>query len=116
MTVNITWQGIPEMQRRMGVYGDKVIAAAATVAEYYAPILEEYAKTNAPWTDQTANARQSLHTFTEVAEDVVTLYLSHGVEYGIWLEVRWAGKYSIIWPTIEAHLPEISKMLQEIFA
>lgn len=114
--MSIQWTGIREMQAALDRYGDKVIAAVEQVAIYLEPVLEGYAKENARWTDQTGNARQSLHTWHEVANDIVTLYIGHGVEYGIWLEVRWAGRYSIIWPTIEAHLNPIYELLQGIFA
>ncbi|MDQ7034353.1 MAG: hypothetical protein Q9P01_05810, partial [Anaerolineae bacterium] len=58
-----------------------------------------------------------LHAWVdELSNDTVRLYLSHGlVDYGIYLETKYAGRYAIIWPTIQRHLPEIQKMLQEIF-
>jgi hypothetical protein len=37
----------------------------------------------------------------------MTLTLQHTVEYGIWLEIRWGGRYAIIVPTIEQLGPEI---------
>jgi len=104
------------INRGLEQYMARVSVAIRRVAEYYAPILENYAKTNAPWTDRTANARQSLHTFVEeLSRNVVALYLSHGMNYGIHLETRYAGRYAIIWPTIEAHLPVIRRTLQGIF-
>ena len=35
--------------------------------------------------------------------DHFTIFLGHGanVHYGIWLEVRWGGRFAIIVPTIE---------------
>lgn len=113
--MTIQWFGIAAMQNNLDRYGDKVIAAVEQVAIYLEPILEGYAKTEARWTDRTGNARQSLHTWHDVANDIVTVYIGHGVEYGIWLEVRWAGRYSIIWPTIEAHLVPIARLLDGIF-
>lgn len=107
---------LSEINRGLDQYMARVRVAIRRVAEYYAPILESYAKTNAPWTDRTANARQSLHTFVEeLSRNAVALYLSHGMNYGIHLETRYAGKYAIIWPTIAAHLPAIRQMLQRIF-
>lgn len=114
--VQLKWTGINEMLAAMDAYADKVEHAVKMVADYWAPVMEAYAKENAPWTDRTANARQGLRAFTEqLSQDTVVLYLTHGVEYGIHLEVRNSGENSIIWPTIEAHLPQIEKMLQEIF-
>ncbi|MBL8162459.1 MAG: hypothetical protein JNJ61_10775 [Anaerolineae bacterium] len=105
------------MQLNIRLWGQQAEFAAQQVLLYFQPIIETYAKQNAPWTDRTANARQSLHADVEViAGQAVILYLSHGVSYGIYLEVAFAGRYAIIWPTIEAHLPQVAKMLQEIFS
>lgn len=96
-------------------YGRAVQAAVVRLAEYWAAILERAAKDDAPWTDRTANARQGLHTFVqELANDTVILYLAHGVDYGVYLETKYAGRYAIIWPTIFNHLPQITRMLQSI--
>lgn len=115
--MGLNWTGDDEIERNMDAYRGKVMAAVTAVARYWQAVFEDYAKTNAPWTDQTANARQTLHAWVnEVpAQSIVELYLSHGVEYGLWLEVRFAGKYAIIWPTIRTHLEEIKRMLQGIF-
>lgn len=113
----VDWGGTDRVvAQNMTAYGGKVIEAIEAVAKYFEPILESYAKQNAPWTDRTANARQSLHSFSQrLGNEAVELYLSHGVQYGIYLETRWSGKYAIIWPTLEAHIPQIRSMLQGIF-
>jgi hypothetical protein len=116
MSSRVEWTGDQQVKRNMAIYGMKVKQAVVAVANYFAPILETYSKQNAGWEDRTGNARQSLHAFVQVlSNDVVELYLAHGVFYGLFLEVRWSGKYSIIWPTLQAHLEDIRKMLQEIF-
>lgn len=114
--MTIEWTGLEEMKRHMDAYADKVLEAVHAVASYWQPVIESYAKDHANWTDRTGNARQSLHSFVQdVSNDAVELYLSHGRDYGIWLEVRWSGKYAIIWPTLSAHLPQIHAMLEGIF-
>lgn len=111
------WRGLEQMSARLDAYGQQVLTAVQMIAGYWAGVFEAYAKENAPWTDRTSNARQGLHTFTqELGKETVAVYLAHQMEYGKWLEVRWAGKYAIIWPTIEAHLPEIERMLKEVFS
>jgi hypothetical protein len=113
----VRWEGVQDFNQGFTDYERRVNQAVYQVAQYWQAIFEAYAKENAPWQDQTANARQSLHSFIEeLSGDTVRLYLSHGVEYGVWLEVRWQGKYAIIWPTIERHLEEIRLMLQRIFS
>ena len=113
----IEWNGTDQrMIEALDRYERAVIEAVKQVAQYITPILEGYAKTNARWNDQTGNARQSLHAFFEErAQDIVDIYLSHGVFYGVYLETRWAGKYQILWDTISAHLEPIREMLQGIF-
>lgn len=44
------------------------------------------AKINAPWKDITPHARQAIHGGVEVVNSDYTIYLSHGVEYGTYLE------------------------------
>ena len=107
---NTLIQGLEEYQR-------KVMYAIEQVALYWGPVMETAAKQDAPWTDRTANARQSLHyeVVPDLSRDIVELYLAHGMEYGLWLEVRWAGKYQILWPTISEHLTPIKQMLDGIF-
>lgn len=117
MATQVRWRGVSNVRSAMDVYADKVFNAIVQVGNYWAAVVETYAKQNAPWTDRSGNARQALHAFVvEVpAEQLVHLYLSHGVEYGLWLEIRWQGRYAIIWPTLRAHLAQIAEMLREIF-
>lgn len=116
MTMN--WVGDQNVLRNMDAYADKVYQVQRQIAHYWAGVMEAYAKENAPWTDQTANARQALHAFVEesTSNESISIFLSHGVDYGLWLEVRWAGEYAILWPTIEEHIPQIRRMLQEVFS
>jgi hypothetical protein len=62
-----------------------------------------YAKQNAPWTDRTGNARAGLFAKTNVLDGANSfeLVVAHSVHYGIWLEVRFSGKYAIIQPTVD---------------
>lgn len=123
----IDWSGLPQMDARLLAYAGKVQEAIVRIAEYFAPILENHAKENAPWTDRTANARQSLRAYIgtdapagypssqQLAKEVVELFLSHGVYYGIFLETRFAGQFAIIYPTLQEHAPAVQKMLREVF-
>lgn len=76
------------------------------VLRFHEPNLAATAKTKAPWEDQTGNARNGLAAVTRVeGPDEYSLTLYGSVKYQIWLEVRWAGKYAIIMPTIRAYAP-----------
>lgn len=112
----VEWSGLDDMIRRMDDYTRKVQVALVQVANYWKAVFETYAKQNAPWTDRTGNARATLHGWVnELSQDTVELYLSHGVEYGVALETKYAGRFQIVWPTIQAHLEAIRRMLQGIF-
>lgn len=66
--------------------------------------VQDAARKGAPWNDRTGNARNGLFADYNGSLDgdrhVIRLY--HTVPYGIWLEIRWAGKYAIIVPTIQS--------------
>lgn len=85
----------------------KLLAMIDATMEYWAPRVESDMKTNAPWIDQTGNARNGLaaRAFRDKQNAGIVLY--HQVPYGIWLEVAHGGKYAIINPTIEADGPMV---------
>ena len=87
----------------VGLYGDTV-----------AKKLEASAKANRPWTDRTGRARQSLNSDSKWVGSKVRVSLSHGVDYGIWLELCNEGKYSIIMPTINKEGPAVMEGLKKI--
>lgn len=69
--------------------------------------MESYAKAHRPWTDRTSQARTRLKGDVQHEErDKWTIGLSHGVDYGIWLEFAHERKYAIIQPTIQLKSPE----------
>lgn len=76
-------------------------------AAEFAQDLLDYAKNNAPWQDQTGDARAGLETEVTLYNDNLMIDLFHTVEYGIWLEIRWGGRYAIIIPTIETMGPKL---------
>lgn len=88
--------------------------AISTVMAYYEPQIENHAKINAPWTDQTTNARNGLIARSGKTANEYWIVLAHQVPYGIYLETRWAGKYAIIQPTLEVYGPKIMNTLEGI--
>jgi hypothetical protein len=63
---------------------------------------QAYARTNAPWTDRTGNARNGLVGAAFKGSNSFGIIIAGTVSYQIWLEVRWSGRYAIIRPTVEA--------------
>lgn len=82
-----------------------------TTMSYYAPQVANYAKSNAPWTDQTSNARNGLTAQAGRDGDTHFITLAHRVDYGIYLETRWGGRYAIINETIQAMMGPIMQTL-----
>jgi hypothetical protein len=90
----------------------KVDEAVAKTVAYFRPTVEGYARINAKWTDQTGNARQGLRATEEHIPRVRhSIVLSHSVPYGIWLEVRFEGRYAVIEPTIRVQGPLVMATL-----
>ena len=95
--------------------GPKKVQQAAWIAvSSMAPEVENYAKMNAPWTDRTGNARNGLAARPFRDAQAVGVMIYHQVSYGIWLEVRWSGRYAIINPTIDEMGPVVMKRFNRI--
>lgn len=80
-------------------------AAIVAAAEYTAPQIESFMRSEARWTDRTGNARNGLRTKVYVSNDKVSIVAYHSVPYGPYLELRWGGKYGIILDAIAAGGP-----------
>lgn len=108
----VIWSNIPQFTANFGRYGERLIDALARTANGLAQQFQEEAKANAPWNDITGAARRGLVGHVQVNGYIVTIVLSHTVEYGIWLEIRWEGKYAIIMPTLEANFSHVMTTIQ----
>ena len=80
-------------------------AAIYAAAQYVAPQIESFMRTEATWTDRTGNARNGLKARVFSNTKKVSIVLYHSVPYGPYLEVRWGGKYGIIMPALAAGGP-----------
>lgn len=95
-------------------YTKAIFQSGRRVAYDQAEAMEQYAKANAPWTDRTGDARERLHATVEETGPIGTIVLSHGVEYGLWLEISNSGRFSIIPETIDVFGPQIMRSLQNM--
>lgn len=73
----------------------------------------DFAKEQASWGDRTGDARAGLDTDVSQEGEVIVWTLFHTVEYGIWLEVRWNGKYAVIMPTLELYADRLGNNMDE---
>lgn len=81
-----------------------------------APKVQDYARSNAPWTDRTSNARNGLFARYSKSGDTRTITVYHTVPYGVWLEVRHSGKYAIIVPTVDNESKRIMASAAKLLA
>ena len=98
-------------------FGPKVDKVVAETVEFFSPRVEGVARQNAPWEDQTGNARNGLRTST-FHEPLIRhgIALSHSMPYGIWLETRFEGRYAIIAPTVREQGMEVMNTLRGILS
>lgn len=89
------------VQANMSSFRSKMEAAVQLLAQNGAQKMEQYAKENRPWKDQTGNARQRLKGSWEKTSDGYKVQIAHGVSYGVWLEFAHERRYAILMPTVE---------------
>lgn len=96
------------------------IAATIMAIQPLAGEAEGYMKVNAPWNNITRNARNSLTGQVTVANSPtktrIALTLSHGVDYGVWLELKNAGKFAIVRPTALLYRQRVREAWKRIWS
>lgn len=94
----------------------RIHTAIWSAMEYQAMRSRNFMRSNASWTDRTANARNGLDAIpSREGTNGYVITLTHGVPYGIWLEVRWSGRYGIIPESVRQGGQELMGMLTTLF-
>lgn len=91
-------------------------AGLTAVMKMSAGRVQSDARANAPWQDQTGNARNGLMAKDYRETNAFGVVLYHTMPYGIWLETRWSGRYQIINPTIQSHGPQVMSLVNKLLA
>jgi hypothetical protein len=95
------------------------IGATIMAIQALAGPAESDMKTNAPWRDRTSAARNSLNARAEIRNTPtatsVSLRLAHGVQYGVWLELKNAGRYAIVRPTAAFYRSRVQQAIRRIW-
>lgn len=89
----------------MNQFGPNVKRGMVAAANYVAPLAEAHMKENAPWTDRSTNARDGLKAQVFTSSNKVAIVLYHSVPYGVFLEIRWGGRFAAIEPAMIAMGP-----------
>lgn len=92
----------------------KAKASLGLYADSISKELESYAKSNFKWTVRSGRAHQSLNSSWKWQGNKIVIALSHGVDYGIYLEFCYERKYSIIQPSIDYISPKAIRGLQNL--
>lgn len=94
--------GVTQVQSKIDLFGKGMVEQAKTAVARTCKDIEDYSKLNAPWTDRTGNARNSIIASDSVVDgNRVYGVVAIGVEYGKFLELCNGGKYRIIKPAVE---------------
>jgi hypothetical protein len=98
-------------------YTQAVFTSGRRVAEARAEQMLNFAKTSAPWTDRTGNARRGLNVEVGDSPGVIAqITLSHDptLDYTLWLEIGHNGRFSVIAPTIDLYAPLFMRDMQNM--
>ena len=92
----------------------KTKAALDLYSDSVAKKMESYAKQNRKWQDRTDSARQRLTGSWERYSNGTKVAISHGVDYGVYLELCNEKRYAILKETVDKISPEALKGLNKI--
>jgi hypothetical protein len=99
INANIKFEG--NLVANLTTLDQNIQRGVLAAAHYTAPVAEAYMKANAPWIDRTSAARNGLRAQVVQSGSRVGIVMYHSVPYGVFLEVRWGGKYGIILNTMQ---------------
>lgn len=105
-----------DFEQNLEQFDDHVLESVETVLEFYRDRAVTQMRQNASWTDRTGNARNGLAGDVTSDSSGGVLVLYHTVPYGIWLEIRWSGRYAIVGPTMNEIGPKIMSMIAQLVA
>lgn len=110
---------ISQLLHGLSTTESKADMAIRMYAENAALKLQNYARTHRKWTDRTGHARQRLTGTSASYGNGYRLTLSHGVDYGIWLELAHEKRFAIIETTIRTVgnneiLPGLERLLERL--
>lgn len=87
---------------------------AHTAATEIADLLETYAKQNHPWQNDTGETERTTRAgITEFSDRLITVTLTTGTDYSVFLELARSGKWAWLWPTLLACEPQIIAILKK---
>lgn len=105
------------LSKNLDKMGTKLGAMILMYAATKASEIQAKMKVNRPWTDRTGMAKALLNTkVSQPNPELVRITLTHGVDYGIWLELANEQNYAIIAPTIREEAPRVISDLGDLMS
>ena len=108
------WQGLRELDEAVYDFGDGILRDTEKAIKDLAIEMERWMKDNAKWVDDTGDARQGLQAaVVREGPSSWSIYVGHGkdIYYGVWLEVRFGGKFAILTPTLIHFAPQLASKI-----
>jgi hypothetical protein len=102
-----------------GIYSRKKEAAIALCLMYAGIVLEEFRKyqaSNGFWDNQTNTAYDTVFSDAIISDEAIGFFLSHLVEYGVYLELANDRKHEALQPIILGYYNMFKKDIEEIYA
>lgn len=93
----------------------KMRAAVGIYADSAGKKMEKEAKQNAPWTDRTAHARQTIQGGHEWHGSKCYAYVAGNEKYSSYLEFAHEKQNAILYPVVKKMSPEILKGMEGLF-
>jgi hypothetical protein len=106
---------LSELKHNLMALPERSEKAVMSYGKTSAAQLTAKAKIDRPWTDRTAQARQRLHGDCKRTDTGIRITLSHGVDYGIYLELAHEKRYAVIYPTLQHEAPKVMEGLRGLF-
>lgn len=76
--------------------------------------MENEVKDKHPWDNRSRMAQDTLAGRVERRGDLTRITLSHGVRYGVYLELAMGKRFAALWPKIKERTPEILKAVAQL--
>jgi hypothetical protein len=96
----------------------KALSYLTKTTAYNSLAAEGWSKKNAPWRDRSSNARNSLSSVYRAGlfggSSKFEIDIAHGMYYGIFLELKNGGRYSIIDKTVAHQGPIFMRMADKV--
>lgn len=116
----VKWKGMDELKTKVGSMPNATGRILTAITQYHAASARGKMKANAGWIDRTGNARNGLDAQAfgpagrKTGEYGIVLYGQ--VEYQIYLETKFDGRYAIILPTLQIEGTEMMKTVADLFS